>query len=258
MEETNNEKYLIKFQNVNKAFDDFVVFKDLNLNIVQGKINFVIGRSGSGKSVMIKHVLGFLQQDTGDIYIDNINTKTFKRKDWQTIRKKFGILFQDSALFDSMSVFDNVAFPIREHTKKTPAEIKKIVSQKLEMVGLGKHHNKMPPELSGGMKKRVALARAIALDPELVLFDEPSSGLDPIVSSVVDKLIVDIKNELQSTFLIISHDMKATLEIAEKVAMLYDGQIVFYGSADQLQKSDNPLVKQFVKGSLEGPFNIFY
>ena len=256
--QTKDDKSLIRFENVSKAFGDFVVFKNLNLKIAKGKINFIIGRSGSGKSVMLKHVLGFLHPDKGDIYIDDINTKTFTNKNWQSIRKRFGILFQDSALFDSMSVFDNVAFPIREHTQKTASQINETVKSKLNLVGLGKHYYKMPSELSGGMKKRVALARAIALDPELVLFDEPSSGLDPIVSSVVDKLILDIKAETKSTFLVISHDMKATLNIADKVAMLYDGQIVFDGSKEALSKSDNPLVKQFVNGQLDGPFNIFY
>ncbi|MBL0691490.1 MAG: ABC transporter ATP-binding protein [SAR324 cluster bacterium] len=255
---TPSEESFVKFVDVHKSFGDFTVFDGLNLNILKGKINFVVGRSGSGKSVMLKHILGFLQPDRGDIFIENKNTKLFNTKDWQKTRKKVGMLFQDSALFDSMSVFENVAFPIREHTKKSEKEIKELVSQKLSLVGLDKHHKKLPAELSGGMRKRVALSRAIALNPDLVLFDEPSSGLDPIVSSVVDKLILDIHSNLKSTFLIISHDMKGTLKIAHRVSMLYDGKLVFNGTSQELTNTTNPLVKQFVHGRLDGPFNIFY
>ena len=249
---------IIEFHNVYKSFGKFHVFKGLNLNIQRGKINFVIGRSGSGKSVMLKHILGFEKPNSGEILIYGKPISVFKNRDWLELRKKFGILFQDSALFDSMNVFENVAFPMLEHTKMSATEITTKVREKLAMVGLAKHETKMPSELSGGMKKRVALARAIALNPDLVMFDEPTSGLDPIISTVVDELISEIQAKTQTTFLIISHDMKATLHTAHYVSMLYEGRIVFGGTVEELKANTNPLVKQFINGETEGPFDVFY
>ena len=249
---------MVNFVDVKKAFGSFVIFDGLNLKVAKNSIHCLIGRSGSGKSVLIKHILGFLSPDQGQIYLNQKDISEFKLKDWRQARKKIGILFQDSALFDSMDVFENVAFPIREHTKHKEAEIKEIVFHKLKIVGLARHMYKLPSELSGGMRKRAALARAIAIDPDLVLFDEPSSGLDPIVTSVVDELILKIQAETKATFLVITHDMASTYRIADKVSMLYDGKVVFDGSPEDIKQTDQALVKQFISGGLEGPFNIFY
>jgi len=249
---------IIEFKNVFKSFGNFHVFKDFSLKIEQGQINFVIGRSGSGKSVMLKHILGFLKPDAGQILIYGQDSSQFNSRTWLEMRKKFGILFQDSALFDSMNVFENVAFPIREHTHFKQPEIDEIVREKLFIVGLAKHETKMPSELSGGMKKRVALARAIALNPDLVMFDEPTSGLDPIISTVVDDLIKETQKRLHSTFLVISHDMRATFRVADRISMLYNGKTIFSGNSKELQNAKDPLVQQFIHGATEGPFEIFY
>ncbi len=249
---------LVRFDNVYKSFGAFHVFNGLNLVVKKGSIHYIIGRSGSGKSVLIKHILGFLKPDKGKMLFDSKNVEKFSSKDWLNLRIKVGMLFQDSALFDSMNIFENVAFPLREHSKFPEDEIQDIVNHKLKIVGLGQHTKKMPSELSGGMRKRAALARAIALNPELVLLDEPSSGLDPIVTSVVDDLILNIQETINSTFIVISHDMSSTLRVAQVVSMLYNGKIVFEGSPAELKNTDEPLVKQFINGSLEGPFDIFY
>lgn len=250
--------FMIEFNNVHKSFGSFDVLKGVDLHFPRGEITVVIGRSGSGKSVIIKHILGFLHQDAGDIVINGTSTSGLKKRDWLELRKSFGVLFQDSALFDSMSVWENVAFPLLEHTKKPRDEINEIVLTKLKMVGLVNQEKKMPSELSGGMRKRVALARAIVMDPDLVLFDEPTTGLDPIVTTVVDSLILETQQELGCTYVVISHDIKATFKIAHKVAMLYDGQIIAEGKSDDIKHSENPMVQQFIKGEIEGPFNIFY
>lgn len=249
---------MIEFKNVTKSFGSFHVLKGVNLHFPKGEITVVIGRSGSGKSVILKHILGFLKQDEGDILINGTNTRTLGKKNWLDLRKSFGVLFQDSALFDSMSVWENVAFPLLEHTIKSREEISEIVLAKLKMVGLINQEKKMPSELSGGMRKRVALARAIAMEPDLVLFDEPTTGLDPIVTSVVDSLIIDTQIELNCTYVVISHDIEATFHIANKVAMLYDGEIIEEGTPDLIRNSESPIVQQFIRGEIEGPFNLFY
>lgn len=249
---------MIVFKGVYKSFGHFNVLRDINLHIPTGKITVILGRSGSGKSVMLKHILGFLKPDAGEIFIQGKNTADFKPKDWFNMRKEFGMLFQDSALFDSMNVLENVAFPLREHSQKPDAEILDIAQEKLIAVGLKDHGFKLPSELSGGMRKRVALARAIALEPSLVMFDEPTTGLDPIVTSLINSLIVETQRKLSCTFLIISHDINSCLQIADRIAMLYDGKIIEQGDREQIQHTQNPLLQQFMKGELEGPFDIFY
>ncbi|KAK3584228.1 hypothetical protein CHS0354_035309 [Potamilus streckersoni] len=249
---------MIEFDNVYKSFGKFHVLKGLDLTLESGKINFVIGRSGSGKSVLLKHILGFIKPDSGNICIDGQDTAGYKEQDWQVLRRRFGMLFQDAALFDFMTVRQNVAFPLIENTRKHSDEINEIVSRKLELVGLKNHDSKLPSELSGGMRKRVAFARAIATDPDFVLFDEPTTGLDPIVCSVIDNLMADAQRELNSTFVVISHDMKATFKIAHKIFMLYNGEIVAQGTPDEIQQTGDPLVRQFIEGHLTGPFEIFY
>lgn len=249
---------MIIFENVYKSFGQFHILKGVNLNFPTGKTTVVIGRSGSGKSVILQHILGFLTPTKGNIFVEGTDTSHFKKKEWLEVRKNYGMLFQDSALFDSMNVMGNVAFPLIEHTKKSKDEIENIVLNKLQMVGLKNQETKMPSELSGGMRKRVALARAIVMDPKLVLFDEPTTGLDPIVTTVIDSLIMETQQELGSTYVVISHDIKATFKIAHKVAMLYDGEIIVEGSSEEVKNSPNLLLQQFIKGETKGPFDIFY
>ncbi|MGK0290730.1 MAG: phospholipid/cholesterol/gamma-HCH transport system ATP-binding protein [bacterium] len=249
---------MVVFKNIYKSFGEFDILKGVDLEFPKGKITVVLGRSGSGKSVILKHILGFLKQDQGDIFIDGVNTKTMNKARWLNTRKNFGMLFQDSALFDSMTVGENVAFPLIEHTKKSHEEIQDIVQKKLYMVGLRNVDTKMPSELSGGMRKRVGLARAIANDPDLILFDEPTTGLDPIVTTVIDSLIKDTQKESGCTYIVISHDIKASLSIADKIAMIYNGEVIEQGAPSVIEHSKNELVQQFIHGRLEGPFDIYY
>lgn len=230
----------------------------VSVRFPKGKISVVIGRSGAGKSVILKHILGFLKPDEGRILIDGQDTSVFTPKQWREQRKKFGMLFQDSALFDSMNVWENVAFPLIEHTRKSKDEIDEIVKRKLHMVGLVNAEYKSVADLSGGMRKRVGLARAIALDPEIVMFDEPTSGLDPIVTTVIDGLIKETQQETGCTYVVISHDITAVFRIADKITMIYDGKVVIDDKKEIVRHTGNPLVQQFLKGELEGPFNIYY
>ncbi|MDX2470868.1 MAG: ABC transporter ATP-binding protein [SAR324 cluster bacterium] len=249
---------MIEFKNISKSFGDQKILDGINIHFPKGKISVVIGRSGAGKSVILKQIMGFLQPDSGQVLIDGQDTTNFTPLEWRKIRKKFGMLFQDSALFDSMNVWENVAFPLIEHTSKSHSEIDTIVKEKLKLVGLNNAEQKATADLSGGMRKRVALARAIALDPEIVLFDEPTSGLDPIVTTVIDHLIIDTQRATGCTYIVISHDITAAFRIADKIAMIYDGKIVIDADKEEVKNTNDPLVKQFITGSLEGPFDIFY
>jgi phospholipid/cholesterol/gamma-HCH transport system ATP-binding protein len=244
---------MIRLVDLNKNFGELMVFKDLNLTLETGQITSVLGRSGGGKSVLLKHLIGLLKPDSGQILIDGQDIVKMNDRKLNDIRRRFGMLFQEAALFDSMSVGENVAFPLREHTDLSEAEIMERVRQKLAQVGLAGIEQKMPAELSGGMKKRVGLARAIALDPEIILFDEPTTGLDPITSSVINHLIADTKRRLNATCVIISHDIEAVFAISDKVAMLFEGRIEAEGSPEEMRQSDNPVVRQFITGSFEGP-----
>jgi phospholipid/cholesterol/gamma-HCH transport system ATP-binding protein len=244
---------MIQLAHVYKSFGDVDVFKDLNFTIQTGLITAVLGRSGGGKSVLLKHIIGLLKPDQGQVLVDGHDVVPMNDRQLNDIRRRFGMLFQEAALFDSMTVSENVAFPMREHTRLGDDEIRKRVREKLAQVGLAGVENKMPSELSGGMKKRVGLARAIALDPEIILFDEPTTGLDPITSSVINHLIADTKRRLNATCVIISHDIEAVFAVSDRVAMLYDGRIEAEGTADEMRNSDNPVVRQFITGSFEGP-----
>ena len=249
---------MIRFENVSKKFGTFQVLNGVNLRFPKGKISVVVGRSGAGKSVILKHIMGFLKPDSGKVFLDEQDTSNWDDLQWRETRKKFGMLFQDSALFDSMNVWENVAFPLLEHTNKSRDEIDEIVRRKLRLVGLVNAEMKNPSDLSGGMRKRVGLARAIALDPEVVLFDEPSSGLDPIVTTVIDSLVLETQQETGCTYVVISHDMNSVYRIADKITMIYDGAVVIDASPTEVKETKNPLVHQFVNGELEGPFNIYY
>ena len=238
---------MIELIKISKSFNGQKVLDELDLNIDSERITVIIGQSGGGKSVLLKHVIGLIRPDSGQIIVDGVDITKLNDKMLNEARKKFGMLFQDAALFDSMTVGENVAFPLKEHTRLSIKEINKIVNDKLNLVGLDKVTSKMPSELSGGMRKRVGLARAIALDPKIVLFDEPTTGLDPIMRESIDKLIVSTQQRTKATFVVISHDIESTFMIAHKVAMLYQGKIVAVGTPDEMRLSNNSFVRRFIK-----------
>jgi phospholipid/cholesterol/gamma-HCH transport system ATP-binding protein len=238
----------IELRNVSKRFGSLIVLHDLNLNIEKGQSLVVIGASGTGKSVMLKHIVGLLRPDHGEVWVDGRRIDNLPERELVDVRTRFGFLFQMGALFDSLTVAENVGFPIVEHTHKAPEEVAKIVAHKLKQVGLPEAGPKMPGELSGGQKKRVALARAIALDPETILYDEPTTGLDPIRSDVINELILKLQRELKVTSIVVTHDMNSAFKVADRIVMLHEGRIIFDGTPEAIQTSENPDVKRFVQG----------
>jgi phospholipid/cholesterol/gamma-HCH transport system ATP-binding protein len=239
---------LIELKKVSKRFGRLVVLDELDLSISDGESLTVIGASGTGKSVLLKHIVGLLRPDTGEVWFDGRRVDTMSERELMDVRQRFGFLFQMGALFDSLTVGENIAFPLVEHTRKRPEEIARIVSDKLGMVGLSGMERKMPAQLSGGQRKRVALARAIALDPQVILYDEPTTGLDPVRSDVINQLIVRLKSELSVTSVTVTHDMASAFKISDRIVMLHEGKIIFDGKPQQIQNSDNPVVRQFVLG----------
>jgi phospholipid/cholesterol/gamma-HCH transport system ATP-binding protein len=247
----------IRYAAVQKAFGTFRVLRCLDLAIPRGKITAIIGRSGTGKSVTIKHVMGLLRPDSGRIWVGDEELTGMPEKRLRQVRNRFGLVFQNAALFDSMSVFDNVAFPLVEHGKLTRAELKQKVQHLLAQVGLSGSDSKFPSELSGGMRKRVGLARALIRDPEFLFYDEPTTGLDPILSAAMDDLIVQTQNARPGiTSVVISHDMQAVLRTADKICMLVDGMLLHQGPPKYFVESTDPLVRQFVEGRVDGPMKV--
>lgn len=243
------EDKAIRIVDLHKSFGMQKVLDGVDLEIEKGKITVIIGKSGGGKSVLLKHLIGLIKPDKGSIWINGIEITKLKEKELNEIRIKFGMLFQEAALFDSMDVFDNIAFPLREHTKKAEKEIEKIVENKLKQVGLLHFGDKMPAELSGGMRKRVGLARALALDPETILFDEPTSALDPIISLTILELIKETQTYLNKTYVVISHDLMGMFRIADKVAFLSEGKIIEYGTPYEIRKSKNEVTMEFLNAT---------
>jgi phospholipid/cholesterol/gamma-HCH transport system ATP-binding protein len=243
-------KVKISLRHLKKRFGRLQVLTDANLDIYEGETMVIIGKSGTGKSVILKHIMGLLLPDGGRILIDGDEITNPKNVDIYKIRKKLGMLFQGSALFDSMSVGENIAFAVREHKHPPESEINKLIARSLEMVDLqATISKKMPAELSGGMKKRVGLARVIAMDPEVILYDEPTTGLDPITSDTINQLIINMQKRLKVTTIVVTHDMVSAYKVSDRIAMLHDdGKIIFTGSADQLRASRNPQVQQFIRG----------
>jgi phospholipid/cholesterol/gamma-HCH transport system ATP-binding protein len=241
----------IELRHISKRFGSLIVLNDLSLSIDKGKCLVVIGASGTGKSVMLKHIVGLLKPDKGEVWFDGQRIDKLSERQLVDVRTRFGFLFQMGALFDSLSVAENIAFPIVEHTKKPREEIDRIVKQKLRLVGLPDSGAKMPGELSGGQKKRVALARAIALDPEVILYDEPTTGLDPVRSDVINELILKLQHELNVTSIVVTHDMNSAFKVADRIVMLHEGRIIFDGSVEEIQRSENPDVKRFVEGEAD-------
>ena len=247
---------MIKLVDLHKSFGKQKVLDGLDLDIEDGKTTVIIGRSGGGKSVLLKHMIGLLRPERGQILIDGTDITKLNDRALNEIRKKFGMLFQEAALFDSMTVGENVAFPLREHTTMKEKEIRETVADRLRSVGLTGVEEKMPSELSGGMRKRVGLARAIALRPQIVLFDEPTTGLDPVMTEAINRLIIDTQKNLNITCVVISHDIRSIFEIGHRIAMLYEGKIIENGTPDELRGSRNPVTLQFLAGSIEGPIRI--
>jgi phospholipid/cholesterol/gamma-HCH transport system ATP-binding protein len=247
---------MIELVDIHKSFGKQKVLKGLHLAIEDGITTVIIGKSGGGKSVLLKHIIGLLKPDSGQVFVDGVDITHLNDRDLNETRKKFGMLFQEAALFDSMTVGENVAFPLREHTKLSESEIKEIVAHRLQAVGLTGIEDKMPSELSGGMKKRVGLARAIAMQPQIVLFDEPTTGLDPVMTEAINQLIMETQKNFHLTCVVISHDLGSIFKIGQKIAMLYEGEIIEYGTPDEIKSSMNPVTIQFLSGSIEGPMNV--
>ncbi len=248
--------YVIELIDIHKSFENNYVLRGVDLGVSKGESMVVIGGSGSGKSVLLKHIIGILKPDRGRVLINGVDLTTLGERDLYEVRKKFGMLFQMSALFDSLSVWENVAFGVRRHKKVSEREAKEIAVEKLRSVGLSGVEDLMPAQLSGGMKKRVGLARAIAHEPEILLYDEPTTGLDPIMADAINELIVDMKKALSVTSVAITHDMSSAYKIADRIAMLYDGRIIATGSPEEIKSTDNPIVRQFISGSAVGPIKI--
>jgi len=246
----------IGVKELTKTFGSQTVWEDMTCDIPKGKITVMLGPSGTGKSVFLKHVMGLLKPDHGEIWIDNKNIPSLSERELYKVRRKFGVLFQDGALFGSMSVYDNCAFPLREHTKKGEKEIKKIVMEKLEMVGLQGAEKKLPGEISGGMKKRAGLARALVLDPEIVMFDEPDSGLDPVRCAFLSELIRDLNQQLGMTSVVVTHDISTTRRVADYIGMIAKQHLVKFGTAKEMFESDNAVVRQFLAGDTDGPIGM--
>jgi phospholipid/cholesterol/gamma-HCH transport system ATP-binding protein len=247
---------MIQLTNLHKSFGSQKVLNGLNLTIPDGQITAVIGPSGEGKSVLLRHIIGLMHPDSGQVEIDGESIIGIRRSELNRIREKFGMLFQNAALFDSMNVFENVAFPLQEKTRLNKDEIRTRVLDALVDVGLKNVEQKFPDELSGGMKKRVGLARALLLNPTIILFDEPTTGLDPIIKRAIHQLIKETHEKFGFTAVIVSHEIPEIFDIAQNVAMLFRGEILQHGTAEDIRNSDHPVVRQFISGSLDGPIQM--
>jgi phospholipid/cholesterol/gamma-HCH transport system ATP-binding protein len=251
-----NGEYMIEVEDVHKAFEGNQVLDGVSCQIPAGKISVVMGPSGTGKSVLLRHVVGLLLPDKGDVRVAGKSVPSLNEDELLELRRNVGMLFQDGALFSSMNLYDNVAFPLRQHTKKSESEVKEIVMARLEEVGLGEAVSKMPNELSGGMRKRAGFARALVLEPEILLFDEPDSGLDPVRTALLCDLIREIQRKYKSTGVVISHDIKSCFNIGDHIILLYGGKVVDQGSKEELQQSKNPFTQQFISGAVRGPLGM--
>ena len=244
---------MIEIINVCKSFDGHKVLDNLNLNIKTGETTVIIGRSGCGKSVLLKHIIGLLKPDSGHVLIDGKDITRMDEKELNDVRMKFGMLFQGAALFDSLTILENVGFAMIEHTNAPESEIKKRVEECLALVGLKDIEDKKPAELSGGMRKRVGLARAILVRPQIILYDEPTTGVDPIMGDSINDLILKLHTKLSITSIAVTHDMTSAYKIGDRIAMLYNGKIIADGEPDEIKNSKDPIVQQFITGAGTGP-----
>ncbi len=244
---------MIEIKNLSKSFHSHKVLDQLNLTIQTGETMVVIGRSGVGKTVLLKNIIGLLKPDSGQVLIDGQDITKLEDKELDKIRLKFGMLFQGSALFDSLTVRENVGFSLREHTRQTDEQVDQRVKEALDLVGLAGIETLMPAELSGGMKKRVGLARAICMRPDITLYDEPTTGVDPIMAAATNELITKLHDRLKITAIAVTHDMTSAYKIADRIAMLYNGKIIAIGTPQQIKKTTDPVVHQFITGEAWGP-----
>jgi phospholipid/cholesterol/gamma-HCH transport system ATP-binding protein len=249
-------EYMIEVEDVHKAFEGTQVLDGVSCRIPAAKISVVMGPSGTGKSVLLRHVVGLLFPDKGDVRVAGKSVPNLNEDELLELRRNVGMLFQDGALFSSMNLYDNVAFPLRQHTRKSESEVKSIVMARLEEVGLAEAVHKMPNELSGGMRKRAGFARALVLEPEILLFDEPDSGLDPVRTALLCDLIREIQRKYKSTGVVISHDIKSCFNIGDHIILLYGGKVVDQGSKEEIQESKNPFTQQFISGAVQGPLGM--
>ncbi|GAA1982476.1 ABC transporter ATP-binding protein [Amycolatopsis minnesotensis] len=239
-----------------KSFGRQLIWRDVTLTLPKGEVSVLLGPSGTGKSVFLKSLIGLLRPERGRIVINGVDLCSCPERELYEIRKLFGVLFQDGALFGSMNLFDNVAFPLREHTKKSETEIRRIVLEKLEMTGLAGAEMKLPGEISGGMRKRAGLSRALVLDPEIILVDEPDSGLDPVRTAYISQLLIDLNAQMDATILIVSHNINVARTVPDNIGMLFRKDLVMFGPREVLLTSDEPVVKQFLSGSRIGPIGM--
>src|SRR3990167_4108272 len=248
---------VIRVKALVKNYGSRRILDSISLDIYEGETLVVMGGSGCGKSTFLRHLIGSIRPDSGEVWMFGKDIAKASDEEMDEIKKKFGMLFQSGALFDSMTVAENIALPLREHAKLDENIINIVVRMKLELVGLRGFENLMPSQLSGGMKKRVGLARAMAMDPEIVFYDEPTTGLDPIMAGVIDKLILDLSKKLSITSVVVTHDMQSVFRIADRIAMLHEGKEVQAGTTDEIKNSSNPSVRQFISGSPDGPIKFF-
>jgi phospholipid/cholesterol/gamma-HCH transport system ATP-binding protein len=252
----NHDREAIIAEDVHKSFGSNVVLNGIALTVHEGETLVIIGRSGCGKSVFLKHIIGLMKPDAGTITVDGCDVTASKGRELNDIRRKFGMVFQGAALFDSLSVGENVGFFLYEYSGLSDEEIADVVEEKLRLVGLENISEMKPAELSGGMKKRVGLARALAHDPQIVLYDEPTTGLDPIMADVINELIIKLDEQLDVTSIAVTHDMASAYKIADRIAMMYGGKIIAVGTPDEIKNSDNEYVQQFINGEAKGPIDV--
>ena len=248
-----SSSHVVELRDVHKQFDEKKVLDGMSLQVEPCDRLVIMGQSGSGKSTILRLILGIMQPDSGSVFFQQFEITRLPRRKLQQVRQRIGMVYQYTALLSSRNVRDNVALPLEELTEKSPEEIDEIVEAKLELVGLAGSKEQMPSELSGGMRKRVSLARALVMEPELILFDEPSAGLDPVISSVIDELIIDLTEKSKVTSIIVTHDMGSAFHIGTRMAMLYQGKIIEDAEPEQFKRSKNPVVAQFLSGSTKGP-----
>lgn len=246
----------IEFREIYKSFGSNHVLRGVNLSVKPGEVFFIIGQSGAGKSVLVKHLIGLLRPDSGRVFLDGVDVTDLKEKEFYPIRKRCAMVFQNSTLFDSMTLVQNVILPIRKHLDVTLEEAQIMALEKLKLVGMQRYADRFPADFGDGMRKKVAIARALTLDPEFVIFDEPTTGIDPISAAMVDKLIRHLSDEVGVTSIVISHDLRSIFGIADRIAMLYKGQLLLDGSQEDFKHSDDPIIQQFIQGLPDGPMEV--